>query len=385
MRNSVETGRIVAGVGGGRLIGVAIDVPSQFFAGPSPQRIDRAARRHRNREIGFSQIGAGAGRALQQPPIPRDNPGIIPMVMEGMEIPSRADQPHQGPLARMDLRHAVIGLIGQPGSLAPRAQHRIRRIASIDEPEGRVIRGEIDLGHHPEIDEPVNSGIHFREEKQVFALEGAARVLIGLAQGICGIGPHDQGADQAHFHFKILLGAAVIEVGPRLTRGKRIGHETVGGAGSRRRFLRQSACRAARSGHVRLPWEDNGDGHRQLIRQRYGHGVALIHDHRRSRVLHQSTPVRIAPTQQALAVAGGNQARRGDQSERRAVHAVDGCQRPVRDKARQDRQRGEERHNPSCHGCQLHRRAPSCIQVHQAYRILISVIMPPKSSVLLLR
>ena len=132
-------------------------------------------------------------------------------------------------------RRGAVWLIGQPPGVG--VDQRVRRIAAVDEPQGRVELAGIDtrqvvwqgmvvgpLAAYQAVHLVVHRRVHVREQQQELAVELGADLAVGLAAGRNGgvesRRAHDQRADQAHVLLQRHIAAAVVEVGARLS-----GHE----------------------------------------------------------------------------------------------------------------------------------------------------------------
>ena len=116
----------------------------------------------------------------------------------------------------MHHRHAVVGLVRQQGIIACR--HGVRGGAAVQEPVDRPVGGGINKRHIAGVNLVVNAGVHFADEKQVFVIIGAARIVVGdlVCRGIITGRPHDQRAHEAHLDLQFGIRPAVISVGAGL-------------------------------------------------------------------------------------------------------------------------------------------------------------------------
>jgi hypothetical protein len=85
-----------------------VDVPAQPLAGPLEDGVIGAAGHDLEGEVGHGEVGAGAGGTLQQAAVAGDRPGVVAMMVEGMQVAAATDHPHQQPFTGKHAWHGTL-------------------------------------------------------------------------------------------------------------------------------------------------------------------------------------------------------------------------------------------------------------------------------------
>src|SRR5882762_10167039 len=309
------------GVGVGRSRIVAVRVPIEALAGPVVDAVHGRAWRGGGSEERRTSEAIGIGGTENQVAVATQNANVVAVLVEGVLHAALADDAQKDQLTWMEVRIAVVRLMGVLGSVV--GVHVIRHGAPVDQEIDRMVRLGRDIeaasgssshagaaGRYLLFRIAVNDGIHFGKLEQVFAVVAGFSVVVGRMRqtevgfvpeslcsyvvgmdesaarsGIGGRGQYDDGAVEAHLDLQVALRSAVVRV--RATSCGGNGNGICDGAGMGR-FLRQQTSYTTSRSH-RKPWEQDrgvaGCGGK-AVRQRHGEGTTGVDDERWARELH---------------------------------------------------------------------------------------------------